>query len=129
MTPNDTPAPQDPRDLQIAAMTVAGRSTAEIASEVSVSPSTVKRTRARFRDWIDQSRSEVAERVSADLLDLCSNASAALGGLLTARNENVRLGAIRTVLDAAAKWRDSTDIERRISALESERGPGHGWQI
>ena len=127
MTTDDTPV--DPRDLQICAATVAGHTASQIVSEVGCSPSTVHRTRRRFRDWIDQSRTEVAERVSADLLDLCANAATALGSLLTARNESVRLGACRTVLDTAAKWRDLTDIERRISALESERGPGHGWQI
>ena len=123
---NAPDSPTDPRDLQIAAMTVAGRSAAEITSEIGCSPSTVHRTRRTWRAWIDHSRQEMAERVAGDLLSLCANAASALADLLRSRNESIKLGAIRTTLDAASKWREAADLERRIASLEAERWPGNG---
>ena len=115
------------RDLIVAQMTVAGRSVAEIASELSISPSTIYRTRASNREWIDARRTEKAEEVAATLLAAVDGALARLVSLLQAPNDGVALGAAKFVLDSASKWHSEIDVERRLSALEERHRNGEIW--
>ncbi len=112
------------RDLIVAQMTVAGRSVAHIASELSISPSTIYRTRASNRDWIDARRSEKAEEVAAALLAATDQALVRIVSLLQSPNDGVALGAAKFVLDSASKWHQEIEVERRLSALEERHRDG-----
>ncbi len=124
MNPDDTP---EGRDLIVAQMTVAGRSVAHIASELSISPSTIHRSRAANREWIDARRTERAEEVAATLLAAVDGALTRLVSLLQSPNDGVALGAAKFVLDSASKWHQEIEVERRLSALEERHRRGEIW--
>jgi hypothetical protein len=123
MTPNDSPAPQG-QDLLIATMTTAGRSAAFIASELSISSSTVARARARHRDWISQARSTRAEEISSALLTATDSALTRLIALVNSPNDPVALGASKFIIDSARSWHHEVDLEERIEEIEARLARG-----
>ena len=55
----------------------------------------------------------------ARLSAACTSAVTTLTGLLGAESESVRLGAARSILDMATRWREQDELARRLDNIES----------
>lgn len=97
-------------------LTVAG---AAKAANVSERTAFRRLRRPEFRSAIATARTEMTERATALLTDLSTSAATALGELLKADSEAVRLGAARSILELGARLREAGELETRISALEA----------
>ena len=53
-------------------------------------------------------------------------ASDVLGGLLRSDNERVRLGAARSIIEQAARLRETVELEERVQELERQAGQEGG---
>jgi len=107
------------RDAVLVAAYIAGATHAEAAERADSSTSTARRVHARWRDHITTERDALAEQAAARLLDLIPQAVEAFAALVDSPVPGVRLAAARYVLDAALRWRDQTETERRLAALEA----------
>lgn len=101
---------------------LAGGSTKEEAAEAAgVSERTVYR-RCDDTDFVarvEEAQQELISRTTARLCATTGRAVDTLSELLDASQPpSVRLGAARTVLDSALRWRDAEEIEIRLLALE-----------
>lgn len=97
-----------------------GQTIASAARLAGVGETTVyRRLRlASFKSAIATARTEMTERATALLTTLSTSAAVALGELLKADSEAVRLSAARAILELGARLRESGEIEARLSALE-----------
>jgi len=98
-----------------------GATVAGAAKAANVSERTAHR-RLRipaFKAAIATARAEMTERATALLTTLSTSAALALGELLKADSEAVRLGAARSILELGARLRETGELEARIAALES----------
>lgn len=107
------------RDARVVALIVAGRTARETADEVGCSLSTVTRTRARWRDLITEQRDEIAEQAAAAMLAAVPRAAARMVALVESPVPGIALAASRYIVDSALRWRDQTEVERRLAALEA----------
>ena len=73
---------------------------------------------ASFKAAIATARADAVERATALLTTLSTSAANALGELLKADSEAVRLGAARSILELGARLREAGELEARIAALE-----------
>jgi hypothetical protein len=124
-------APEQPRgrDAVLVAAYIAGATHADAAARADCSTSTARRAHARWRDHITTERDALAEQAAARLLNLIPQAVEAFAALVASPVPGVRLAAARYVLDAALRWRDKTEVERRLSELEADRDqPTERWQ-
>lgn len=124
MTAHDAPRG---RDRIIVAALVSGATRAEAAEQAGCSTATVDRCHARWRDLITEQRDEVAERVAASMLALVPEAVAAYADLVRSTVPGIRLAAARDVVGHALRWRDQTEVERRLSELEAA-APRRPWE-
>jgi len=101
-----------------------GQTVAGAAKAANVSERTVTRRLklASFKTAIATARTAMTERATALLTELSTSAANALGALLKADSEAVRLGAARSILELGARLREAGEIEARIAALESGGG-------
>jgi hypothetical protein len=116
---NPIDPPPEGQDLVIATLTAAGKSSPFIASELGVSVSTVKRARARHRDWIATARTERAEETATRLLAATDQALDRLIALVGSRNEPTALGASKFLIDSARSWHHELDLEARLEEIEA----------
>jgi len=110
-------------DSAIVAALAAGQSIRDIATSTGVSESTVYR-RLRdddFRQRVAETRAELVSSTLGRLVDAGSAAAQKLRRLLDARSESVQLAACRAILELSVRWRQSEELEARITALESQR--------
>lgn len=113
------------RDLTIVVeLLAAGATVTDAASRAGVGRATLKRrlTEPAFRAAIAASRAQMLERAAAQLAGLADKAIATLGEALdSADGDAVRLRAAVAVLDKLLQWRQVTELEARIIALEQQR--------
>ena len=97
-----------------------GRTQAEAAEAGHVSEKTIFNwlTEEPFRVRVSQLRGELVGRTLGKLIDGMTEAADALRGLLSARNEAIRLGAAKAMIELGVKLREGTEIEERLAALE-----------
>ncbi len=72
-----------------------------------------------FRHQVDQARAEILTGAMSRLSAACTDAVTTLTSLLAAESESVRLGAARSILDAALRWREQTELAERLDAVEA----------
>lgn len=108
-------------DALIVASLAAGGSYPTAASRAGVSERTVRRRLAEpeFASRVDGERSAFVERTAAQLLGGTDEAVAALRDLVRTGPPAVRVRAALGLLSAAASWRETSDVEARLGALES----------
>lgn len=98
-----------------------GATQAEAGAAAGVSERTVRRRLADpgFADLVRAERAALVARTSARLTALTSQAVDALAGLLNpAVADGVRLRTALGVLDSCRTWRDATEVEQRLRAVE-----------
>lgn len=118
-------------DDLLAAALAAGLEVREAARQAGMSLSTAQRRRAQpaFAQHVADLRAEVVASTAGRLLGLGARAVEALSDLLTCENQPTRLAAVRVILDSGPKYREASDLEARLVALERLAAPmipGHG---
>jgi DNA-binding LacI/PurR family transcriptional regulator len=104
---------------------LASGATIKRAAELGgVSVATVMRRleEEEFRRELARVRSEMIDRAVAKLASSLSAASTTLRTLLGASSETVRLGAARAIHELHCRWRESVELEERLSELERQLG-------
>ena len=98
-----------------------GATVEQAAERAGVSARTAHRRLedADFVRRVDEARAELLGRAMARLSATCTSAVTTLGDLLTAESESVRLGAARSILDVALRWREHEDLAARLDHVES----------
>jgi hypothetical protein len=101
-----------------------GCSLRECSLESGYSRSTVQRRKAdaEFMVGVVKARSELVQNASGRLTAAMHEAILTLRSLLTCEADTVRLGAARAILEHAVKFRESTEFEYRLGALEGKFG-------
>ncbi len=99
-----------------------GLTQVQAAERAGVSERTVRTRLAdpAFKQRVTEARADMVERTMAALTASSVAATQTLHQLLDAESENVRLGAARSLIELAAKLRESYDLEARIAALEAQ---------
>jgi hypothetical protein len=110
--------PRSVRNDNIVRLTAQGWSRDSLAEFMNVSPRTIDRVRSANRDAIQTLRDEHMEQTSAALNALVPKAVRRLHVLIDSPLESVSLGAAKFVVDAALRYRDAADTEKRVRALE-----------
>lgn len=72
-----------------------------------------------FRQRVAEARAAMMDRSLGMLANATCEAVASLQGLLSAESETARLGAAKAVLELAAKFRETVELEQRLQALEA----------
>lgn len=100
-----------------------GFTVAEAAKKAGVSEATAYRRlrEPEFKQKVSEIRGSMVAQVSGQLVDAGTEAVRTLRSLLTAESESVRLAASKAVLELGAKFRESTELEERIKALEEAK--------
>jgi len=108
-------------DAALVTALAVGATVEQAAERAGVSARTVHRRRgdADFKRRVDEARAELLGRAMARLSAACTTAVTTLTALLTAESESVRLGAARSVLDAALRWREHEDLAARLDHVEA----------
>jgi hypothetical protein len=99
----------------------AGASAAEAAREVGVSERSVRRWCADpdFASEVSQLRAELVGCALGQLAHALSRAVATLVQLLDDDSSVARLGAARALLASTLAYREATNVEERLQALEA----------
>lgn len=100
----------------------AGRSYDKAAAEVGIGRRTVVRRMSDpdYRRRISEIRSGMLENASGQLANAATEAVTVLRVMLrTAESEHVRLGCARAILEQASRYREITELEQRLAALEA----------
>lgn len=107
-------------DDVLALAIAAGLTVTEAAKRAKVGERTLYRRlqEPEFKQQVSEIRAAMVAQVSGQLVDAGTEAVRTLRSLLTAESESVRLAASKAVLELGAKFRESTELEDRISALE-----------
>jgi hypothetical protein len=106
---------------------LAGATPSEAAKQARVSEHTARRRLAHpeFRARLDAAGDELMAATARGLTEACDDAVAGLRELVRDGTPAVRLGAARTILELAAKWRTEHDLEQRVGALERSEAERH----
>ncbi len=106
-------------DLLLAAL-AAGHSVEEAAKQASVSRRTAYRRLSdpAFQRRLAGARDELVTEALGELVASAGAAVATLRGLLDARDDRIKLGAARTLLDQLLRIRETVALAERVSALE-----------
>jgi hypothetical protein len=124
MAPNGTKnGSLNPRQEAAALALARGATIAEAAEGCGAGERTVKRwlTTPAFRRRVSDLRGRLTDTALGQLCNHQAAAADTLAELLQARSEMVRLSAARSILELGVKLRESTELEERITALESNR--------
>ena len=108
-------------DAALIAALAAGATVQDAANQAGVAERTVYRRLAdpSFRAQIEEARRAAIDLAVARLSDAAAFAAMTLRELAgAADSETVRLGACRTLLELALKWREHGELTERIAALE-----------
>ncbi len=104
----------------------AGLSTRQAAEQAGVAETTVYRRLhdPDFQRQVTEAKAATLQQTADRLSAASLKAVSTLLALLSARSESTRLGAARAILELAAKFRETANLEVRIAALEAYRdGP------
>jgi transposase-like protein len=71
-----------------------------------------------FRLLVSETRGELFDQAVGALVKLANAAAAGLGKLLKSKNENIKLGACRSVLENSMRARDLAEFEQRLLSVE-----------
>jgi len=99
----------------------AGLTMTEVARQAGVSDRTIRRwlKRDAFRRRVEDARTELITGTVGKLADSAGEAVATLRQLLREGNPPAtRLGAARAILEMASRYRESEELERRLTVLE-----------
>lgn len=107
-------------DDALAVALAAGKSLRDAAAAAGMAERTATRRWAdtAFRRRVAALRADMMALALGQVSDGMVDAAATLRKLLKAKNESVRLGACRTLLDLGVKLRDSVELEERFTELE-----------
>jgi len=114
-------------DAALIAALASGATVQDAAATAGVGVATAHRRLAEpaFRAQVDEARRAAIDLAVARLSDSASFTATTLRELAgSAESETVRLGACRTILELGLKWREHSELEDRIAALERDAGPG-----
>jgi len=117
----------------------AGSTVVDAAATANVSEATAYRRLREpdFRRQVDEARAEILAGAMARLSAASTRAVETLTSLLAAESESVRLGAARSVLIAALRWREQSELAERLDNVERwldvvkdepEGGAGTRWR-
>ena len=117
---SDEPEHIDREELLVGYL-AAGHSKMHAGRLVGMSPATVRRRLADddFKRRVQERRRELLEETSSGLATGAREAVACLRSLLTGETETTRLGAAKSLLELAIKYRGEIGLESRIAELES----------
>ena len=125
MTSTDQPRG---RDQVLVAAYIAGATHTDAAQRAGCSERTARRAYERHRDRIVAERDALAALAAARLLAAVPQAAQRLAGLVDSPVPGIALAASRYIMDAALRWRDASEIERRLAELEADRDqPAEQW--
>ena len=98
-----------------------GASVVDAAAAAGISEATAHRRlrESEFRRRVDEVRAEILLGAMAQLSAATTGAVETLTSLLVAESESVRLGAARSILDTALRWREQADLAERLDAVEA----------
>jgi hypothetical protein len=98
-----------------------GATIRQAAERAGVSERTAARrlAEADFRRRAAQLRADLVDRALGKLTDGLTAAADTLRALLTAQAETVRLGAARSLIELAARLRETTALADKLALLES----------
>lgn len=108
------------KGIAIAGLAV-GLTAPEVAKQCGVHECTVRRwlKRPDVQAQVEAARRDLVSQTVGRLSDSTTQAVQTLRQLLSADTPPAtRLGAARAILEMAAKWRESEELERRLTALE-----------
>jgi hypothetical protein len=113
-------------DEQLLASLAAGTSIEQAARTAGISTRTAYRRLADpvFQRRLAGARDELVTEALGELAACASAAVSTLSALLGARDDRIRLGAARVILDQLLRIRETVTLAERVSALErrSEQG-------
>jgi hypothetical protein len=107
-------------DELLLASLAAGSSVEQAAQAAGLSVRTAYRRLAdpAFAGRLAQARDELITNALGELVDSASGAVATLRALLEARDERVKLGAAKTILDQLLRIRETLTLSQRLATLE-----------
>lgn len=113
-------------DCALIAALATGMTIAAASKQAGVSEMTAYRrlNDPEFKRALEDAKREALERATSALGAASTAAVGALIGLLSSNAPTARLGAARAILELAPKWRESLDLEARLSALEERLAAG-----
>jgi transposase-like protein len=97
-----------------------GRTVKDAAAEAGVSERTAYTWKSAddFRKRVEGLRAELFEAAVGKLAANSAGAADALGSLIASRNESIKLGAARIILETGARLREALELRRRLDELE-----------
>ena len=109
-------------DNALVAALAGGATVRDAAQSAGVSERTAHRRLEdpAFARRVTDARSEMLSRAVGTLARTSTAAATALALLLRAESETVRLGAARSILELAAKFHETEQLEHRIAQLEAQ---------
>lgn len=112
-----TPKGEDAMVLALAA----GRTIADAADLAGIAVKTVQRRLAdpSIRRMISAARAEMVQRAMGSLSDTLAEAVCTLRKLLKAKGDMVKLSAARALLEYSLRFRESIDLEERLTQIEA----------
>ena len=115
-------------DAALIAALAGGNTVEDAATTAGIGVATAYRRlkEPAFRQRVDDARAELIAAAAAKLGAASTRAVTTLEGLLSAESEAVQLGAARSILDAALKWREHQDLAERVRTLEDQVTTEHG---
>ena len=108
-------------DSALIAALAGGATVRDAAAAAGVGEMTVYRRlkESEFRRRLDEARAEILSGAMARLSAATTGAVETLTSLLAAESESVRLGAARSILDTALRWREQADLVERLDTVEA----------
>ena len=123
VAPNGPPQNElTPKQEQAALAVARGLTNAEAAKKAGCGERTLKTWKALpgFRSRVAELRAEMTARALGQLTDGLGFAATSLRKLLSAKSEQVRMSAIRTLFELTLKLKEQTEMEDRMAALEQQ---------
>ena len=108
-------------DAALIAALAGGATVRDAAAAARVGERTVYRRLedAEFTRRVEEARAEILTGAMGRLSAAATDAVTTLTSLLAAESESVRLGAARSILDAALRWREQSELAERRFRLEA----------
>jgi hypothetical protein len=106
----------------LALVLAAGGTVRAAAAKAKVSERTARNWLAEdaFRARVEQLRAAILERTMSMTIKASTKAAATLARLLDSKDDRVKLGAARAILEQAVVLREKVSVEQRVAALEAE---------
>jgi hypothetical protein len=110
-------------DEPLALAIATGMTIRDAAHAAGVSERTAARRAAEpeFRHRVTQLRGDMVARASGQMADAMTEAATELRRLIKeSKNDNVRLGACRAMVELGTRLRDTVELQEALRALEAE---------